>query len=300
MKKQWMTLGLALCMILTLLPMTALASDGDVIEGEMGTEDSIFGVVAAGTCGPNLKWTFYDDGILSISGSGDMDDYAPLEAPWAAHRDGITRVALGKDVTAVGDNAFHGCGALTQVNLPDDLTRIGAYAFGGCTGLQGTLTIPEAVQKVGEGAFYGTSLTEVTFKSLRMPVEGYPFGEMPALTTIYVPAAAYNAYAAALQPYLPEGVSIVAEGGAEPDAPEGLHCTITDSGAVLRGSELGLHMQLFMAAYDGDDRMVGVTEEVAYADGSYEMTIEAAGIAKVHLFVLDGQFVPVDDVKIFE
>ena len=30
----------------------------------------------SGTCGPNLKWHLTDDGVLTISGKGEMNDYS--------------------------------------------------------------------------------------------------------------------------------------------------------------------------------------------------------------------------------
>ena len=39
----------------------------------------------SGTCGENLTWTLSDDGVLTISGTGEMEDYDPAgdaAAPW--------------------------------------------------------------------------------------------------------------------------------------------------------------------------------------------------------------------------
>ena len=34
------------------------------------------GVVASGTCGKNLSWILTEDGVLRISGEGEMEDYS--------------------------------------------------------------------------------------------------------------------------------------------------------------------------------------------------------------------------------
>ena len=37
----------------------------------------------SGTCGPNLRWHLTDNGVLTISGKGEMHDYSgPNGVPW--------------------------------------------------------------------------------------------------------------------------------------------------------------------------------------------------------------------------
>ena len=61
MRKRLLSFVLAVLMIASLLPATALAA----------------GIVDSGTCGAegdgsNLTWTLDSEGVLTISGSGDM------------------------------------------------------------------------------------------------------------------------------------------------------------------------------------------------------------------------------------
>ena len=63
---------------------------------------------------------------------------------------------VGKPVTSIGDEAFHGCTGLTGVTIPFSVTSIGPNAFAYCTGLT-SVTIPESVTSIGEGAFSGGS-----------------------------------------------------------------------------------------------------------------------------------------------
>jgi len=97
----------------------------------------------------NTTWNL-KDGILTISGSGDMDnysddfdvyyedieEYAYTNSPWDYHRFDITEVIIEDGVTSVGNNAFYGCNKLTKVTLPESITKIGNYAFSSTDSLQ--------------------------------------------------------------------------------------------------------------------------------------------------------------------
>ena len=83
---------------------------------------------SSGTCGPNLKWHLTDDGVLTITGKGEMYDYS--YTPWSY--DDLTRVIIGNGVTTIGKNAFIGRSSLTSVNIPNSVTTIGQAAFTFC------------------------------------------------------------------------------------------------------------------------------------------------------------------------
>ena len=92
---------------------------------------------ASGTCGPNLTWNL-TDGVLTISGIGDMKDYATYvtgEAPWYKSRSLIESVIINEGCTSIGDYAFAYCRSLTSVTIPSSITSIGKCAFEYCSGL---------------------------------------------------------------------------------------------------------------------------------------------------------------------
>ncbi len=101
-----------------------------------------------GTCGENLTWT-YADGVLTISGEGEMD-YAP-ELP-----DSATSVVIEDGVSSIGAFAFSGCSGLTEVFIPESVTSIGGGAFYECSALE-RISLPERVVSIGAVAFYRCS-----------------------------------------------------------------------------------------------------------------------------------------------
>ena len=122
MKKRLLSFVLAVLMIASLLPVTALAAD----------------IVDSGTCGAegdgsNLTWTLDSEGVLTISGSGDMHGYDLPGAPWHGSR--VKSAVIADGVTSIGKKAFSNCTSLTSVTIPDSVTSIGERAFDGCTSL---------------------------------------------------------------------------------------------------------------------------------------------------------------------
>ena len=85
----------------------------------------------SGRCGPNLKWHFTDDGVLTISGKGKMYDFSYFNVGLWSEYD-IKRIIIGDGVTTIGEYAFKYCSSLTSVTIPNSVTEIGGGAFHSC------------------------------------------------------------------------------------------------------------------------------------------------------------------------
>ena len=110
-----------------------------------------------------LTWTLYEDGTLTISGTGAMKDYNinDTQSPVINHQN-VKKVMIEDGVTSIGNYAFYFCENLTSLTLPDSVTSIGDSAFDTCRGLT-NITIPEGVTNIGDCAFYDCSnLTSIT------------------------------------------------------------------------------------------------------------------------------------------
>lgn len=110
-------------------------------------------------CGESLTWS-YANGKLTISGSGEMDDFSD-GAPWDSYASSIYILELTGGVTSIGAGAFQGFPNLTDISFGDSLREIGENAFRDCTSIS-SISLPKTFRLFGPGCFQGcTSLTEV-------------------------------------------------------------------------------------------------------------------------------------------
>lgn len=176
----------------------------------------------SGKCGKNVSYSISDDGVLTISGTGAMNNFTYerdiSDCPWHGVRyalkkivveDGVTSIgscafsfdAYVTDVTlpsslkTIGRSAFLGCHGLTSVVIPEGVTSIGAYAFALCSAIK-TITVPASATELGNCAFdtgeyydgsYHTQLTDIHYKGTAQ--QWYQAGGNsaynPQFTTVY-------------------------------------------------------------------------------------------------------------------
>lgn len=132
--------------------------------------------VLSGSCGTDCTWTLGEDGTLTITGTGKIDDCRYWsDAPWSAVcgdvscivvEDGITAIGnsafeccwgaesaeIAASVRSIGNRSFYDCTSLSEITVPDGLESIQTDAFYGCDALK-ELTIPASVETIGLGAF---------------------------------------------------------------------------------------------------------------------------------------------------
>ncbi len=170
--KRLASLALALLLLLALLPGNALAAD--IVEsGECGAD------------GDNLTWTLDSNGVLTISGSGEMANYDYGASPWYNRTD-ISSVVLKSGVTSIGRNAFTFSSGITSVTIPSSVTSIGDFAFMCCYNLT-NVTIPNSVMSIGiEAFYYCEELQSVTIPASVTYIGVYPFLYCSNLKGIYV------------------------------------------------------------------------------------------------------------------
>lgn len=122
-------------------------------------------VIAEGDCGEKAKWVLKSNGVLTISGNGDMSDYSygilsgeTVKTPWDDNKAQIKKVVVDEGLKSIGDYSFYSCSNLTEVSLPRGIVEIGTYAFA-FTGIE-SVSLPYTLTTIGESAFSTDSLKE--------------------------------------------------------------------------------------------------------------------------------------------
>ena len=156
---------------------------------------------ASGSCGENATWE-YENGTLTISGTGAMADYtdALTDNPWNTYRTSITKVVIGNSITHIGNWAFMGCSALYEVTIGDHVASIGAEAFANCLNEDFKyLAIPASVENIGAFALSNIKYLEyiACYASTAPTLGAEALTILNNLVAIYVPTAKVANYQAA-------------------------------------------------------------------------------------------------------
>ena len=159
----------------------------------------------SGKCGKKVRWKLDAKGVLTISGSGAMNDYPiafqegdyaeewngycrryAATTPWEKYLGQIKKIVVKKGVTRIGDGAFFNCYSATAVSLPKTLTSIGNDAFRSMT--ISSISIPDSVETIGAGCFRGCfRITKLHLPKRLRSVPQYCFAKCQALTKLVLP-----------------------------------------------------------------------------------------------------------------
>ena len=140
------------------------------------------------TSDDNLTWTLDNDGVLTISGVGDMRDYLSASSmPWYSNRTKIKKVIIESGITSIGEYAFSEHHYITEVQIPDTVTKISDHTFYRCDAMK-TVSIPDSIRYIGVEAFYGCkSLPSVSLGSNIATIGNCAFQGCKSLTSVSVP-----------------------------------------------------------------------------------------------------------------
>ena len=81
-------------------------------------------IVDSGTSN-DMSWNLNGNGVLTISGTGNMPDYSSTSQPWYKYRESIKQVKIGDGITGIGDYAFSGCKSLEELTIPEGVKKLG-------------------------------------------------------------------------------------------------------------------------------------------------------------------------------
>ena len=169
--KRLISLLVAVCMMITMLPLSAVTAFAEDTSAPTGTAS--YGDYE------------YDYTINTEDGTATITKFRALV-------DGSYDITIPTDfgrfsVTAIGDDAFRGCSALKKVTIPQSVTSIGDSAFAGCHNLD-SVTIKDAATSIGSRAFTECPLTTTLSLGKKITTIGDDaFYDCRGLTSVTIP-----------------------------------------------------------------------------------------------------------------
>ena len=239
---------LALCMVLTMLPVSALAVSepsetawiSDIIaqldaddytrqaKTRLGTSD-VYMYIYSKQIWDNEAQTFVSDSVFIFQpGQNAVDtqipDYSASNTagggqPWAEANPSAVYIADG--VTGIGAHAFDNLTTLEQVEIENSvtLTQVGEYAFNACDNLEGPIDL-SGVTDLGQYAFNGCEvLGEVILGEGLTEIPSYAFNycglsdiDIPSTVTVLGDHAfSNNGFREAGELELPDGLTTIGD-----------------------------------------------------------------------------------------
>ena len=138
-------------------------------------------------CGDNARYS-YENGILTIYGSGKIYDYKNgTNRPWDSFSNDVTRIVIDNGITEIGDWAFSDFKNLCEIQFGNTLHTIGERAFYNCSQIAYT-ALPEGIQTIEAGAFNScTGLIRIDLPDSLQTIGNSSFMNLPSLTAVVIP-----------------------------------------------------------------------------------------------------------------
>ncbi len=156
-------------------------------------------IVDMGKCGTNLSWTLNDEGLLTIDGEGDMQEFSYYDDMWP-DTELIKNIIISPGVTSIAPEAFIDCTQLESIHIPPSITYIGEYAFCSSKLKKVYITDVTAWCSIEFSNSYSNPLynsgilyvNDVIVKDLTIPlgvtaINNYAFYHCISLTNVYIP-----------------------------------------------------------------------------------------------------------------
>ena len=166
-------------------------------------------VADSGKCGDNLKWVLDTNGTITISGTGEMSEYAfqtsqhqftaeeneqymqKLENhkfPWFEKNSPelITNVIIEDGVESISDMAFYGT-SIKSISLPNSVKKIGKSSIANCAELE-KITLSDNISEIPTGAFNSDyKLTSIELPTKLTSIGASAFLNCESLESIDIP-----------------------------------------------------------------------------------------------------------------
>lgn len=222
--------ALAVCLTFGAVPLTDnIVSDMRIV---FAAEEQ------SGTCGDDLTWHYDGSGMLTISGTGNMQDWSSSKSvPWYDVKSNIKNVIIEKDVTSIGAYSFYECTNITSVKIPETVTVIGSDAFYKCSKLTDVVVLGAKV--IDNGAFwYCSNLQSIELSEEINKIGNYCFYGCTNLQSINLPEglisigrSVFSRCSSLKEITIPKSVTEIEQGAFE-------ECTGTENIYVVEGNTM--------------------------------------------------------------
>ena len=179
--KRLISLLVAVCMMITMLPLSAVTAFAEDTSAPTGTAsygdyEYDYTINTEDGTATITKFRALVDGSYDITIPTDFGRFPVTAIGDDAFRgcSALKKVTIPQSVTSIGDSAFAGCHNLDSVTINDAATSIGAYAFGSCTSLT-SLSLVGSFQTIGDYAFVSCGMTSLTIDATITSIEKYAF-----------------------------------------------------------------------------------------------------------------------------
>lgn len=134
---------------------------------------------------PALKKVVVEEGVEKLEGGAFSECYelTDVKLPDSLESIGgyafgnctkLKNIEFGSSLCEIGERAFYNCVSLCNLILPDSVKKISIGAFSHC-GFK-SVTLGRNIEEIGENAFAYTGMSELDYKSVRVPdfvINGY-------------------------------------------------------------------------------------------------------------------------------
>jgi len=132
-------------------------------------------IVDSGKWGENVTWKIDNEGVLTVSGNGKIEDNIDMfeyednitdnYPGYYEHYDEITKIVISEGITEIGKRCFEVMINVDEVEMANTVKKIGDCSFGGCFNLK-RVKLSDNLVVIGEAAFsLCVALEEMNFPS---------------------------------------------------------------------------------------------------------------------------------------